>query len=266
MPTGKTGQDKGRGVLILGDFAHFEHGVLRLAFDHAEIPYGSFAEITNDTAGVNLFWNPWSLLPPPSEVAHCINGGGFVCSKENVSRIFSEVFGYNLAVDPLNFQGPMTQKSDENAAHDGVTIIGPLAGPEDIAESKTYQRLVNNDLGPSVMDIRVSIVKTVQDHCYIKFRPIGDRYSNENSVSWLAPTSVFLSNDEQKLINEFCVAIRLDFGQLDVCRDRVSDKIYIVDANNTPYGPPNGMNEEDKLEALRLLAADFVNEFLQGSA
>jgi len=41
---------------------------------------------------------------------------------------------------------------------------------------------------------------------------------------------------------------------MDVLRDR-DGRIYVVDANNTPAGPPNGMTAEQRLHAARILTA-----------
>jgi hypothetical protein len=116
-------------------------------------------------------------------------------------------------------------------------------------------------MGPSVIDIRVSIVTQVRKQCYVKLRPIADRFSNENAKAWLAPTDIFLDSSEIALVNEFCQRIKLDFGQLDLCRDNISNRLYIVDANNTPFGPANGMAKDDSIAAITELAVDFVSEF-----
>lgn len=190
-----------------------------------------------------------------------VNGRHLHCSKRNVARHFEQVFGYALQVDPHTYAGPMVRKSDENAAHDGVTVMGPLPADEVALPGQVYQRLVDNSAGPSVVDIRVSVVRTVQDHSYVKLRPVLDRYSNVNSAAWFAPTSVLLTPDEIAHIDVFCASIGLDFGQLDLCRDNTSGRVYVVDANNTPFGPANGMSPADAAAAVTALGADFAREF-----
>ena len=49
----------------------------------------------------------------------------------------------------------------------------------------------------------------------------------------------------------------IDYGEFDVLRDK-DRRIYVVDANNTPYGPPNELSEGDCTRALVLLANEFV--------
>lgn len=247
---------------MLGDYEHFQQGMLVKALDLAGISHGPGLDSRADVA---IFWNPWSRLDvnavvPADAPVPVINGGAFHCSKSNVTRHFEAAFGYDLGVDPTTFVGPMARKADENAAHDGVTVVGPLA-PSDVVDGQIYQRLISNTFGPSAVDVRVSIVRTVRERCYVKLRPIEDRYSNVNSTAWLAPTRTLLTDEEIERINAFCRSIELDFGQLDLCRDNGSGLLYIVDANNTPFGPANGMSEWDGRAAVRALAEDFASEF-----
>jgi hypothetical protein len=50
----------------------------------------------------------------------------------------------------------------------------------------------------------------------------------------------------------------LDFGGLDVLRDREDGRIYIVDVNKTDMGPPSALTAKDKLTAMRGLAQAFA--------
>jgi hypothetical protein len=251
-------------VAVLGDYNHFLHGMLRKALDRVGIRYAPTA--TDDTAVV-VFWNPWSRLrweeiAPPNVQARTVNATGFHCAKSNVTRHFETAFGYRLRVDPVEYEGPIVAKSELNATHDGRILAGPIP-VKDLNEGDTYQRLVHNDFGPSVVDIRVSVVGTVMAGCWVKVRPdtAEERFSNSNSIVWLAPTRFLLARSEVEKIDAFCSSIGLEFGQLDVCRDRVSGLIYIVDANNTPYGPANGMSPWDADASLLALGVDFARQF-----
>jgi hypothetical protein len=77
-----------------------------------------------------------------------------------------------------------------------------------------------------------------------------------------APHEVF-SAEEQRQITAFTRAIGLDWGGVDVLRDRADGRLYIVDANKTDMGPPISLNLPDKLQATRMLAAAF-REFVLG--
>mgnify|MGYP006241904073 FL=1 len=43
-------------------------------------------------------------------------------SKSNVDRVFLEIFGYSLNLDPKNYHGSILEKSEQNAKHDGKII------------------------------------------------------------------------------------------------------------------------------------------------
>ena len=60
----------------------------------------------------------------------------------------------------------------------------------------------------------------------------------------------------------FMKKIGLDYGELDVLRDQDNNKIYVVDANSTPFGPPQQMDWKKKEEALHMLARAFEEQFI----
>jgi hypothetical protein len=68
-----------------------------------------------------------------------------------------------------------------------------------------------------------------------------------------------LSKPEQEKIGEFANAMALDFGGLDVLRNRDDGQIYIVDANKTDMGPPSALSGQGKLKAMRGLADAFAD-------
>jgi hypothetical protein len=55
----------------------------------------------------------------------------------------------------------------------------------------------------------------------------------------------------------------LEFGELDILRDNLSQKIYILDVNNTPSGPPNHIKKGDYWKALDLIKVTIVKNFLR---
>ena len=94
-----------------------------------------------------------------------------------------------------------------------------------------------------------------------KRRPLARRFANENaSVDWVRPQEVF-TPAEIDLIRRFCSEIRLDWGGVDVLRNRQDGRIYIVDANKTDMGPPVALPLGQKLRATRLLARAFGTAF-----
>jgi hypothetical protein len=70
-----------------------------------------------------------------------------------------------------------------------------------------------------------------------------------------------LSREEISKIGEFCNKMQLDYGELDVLRCRDTKRIYIVDVNNTPGGPANGLSWPDQIRAMHNLAKGFAENF-----
>jgi hypothetical protein len=193
--------------------------------------------------------------PAPSSRT-AFNIGCYDIRKSVVARIFEETFGYSLAIDPLNFKGRAVEKSEGNGKHDGRIIECPLAGT---AREQVYQRLIDNTFdGREHVDIRAPIVGGQIPFVYLKRRTPSLRFTNDNHRVDLAETSAMLSKDEQEKIVRFAKAMRLDFGGLDVLRDRNDGRIYIVDANKTDMGPPSILSAQNKLKAMRGLAGAFA--------
>lgn len=179
-------------------------------------------------------------------------------SKTNVAVAFERVAGYSLAVDPTSYSGPIVDKSEINAAHDGRIVQGPIE-PQ---SGRAYQRLVDNEIaGGLVEDLRTCTVDGEPVLVFRKRRPLERRFANENvSVDWVRPQEVF-TPAEIDLIRRFTSEIRLDWGGVDVLRNKQDGRIFIVDANKTDMGPPVALPLGQKLRATRLLARAFATAF-----
>ncbi|MEL7231215.1 MAG: hypothetical protein AAGJ85_01730 [Pseudomonadota bacterium] len=179
-------------------------------------------------------------------------------SKSAVAEAFQKAAGYSLRVDPRTYEGRMVEKSEMNAAHDGRIIEGPM---EPLAD-KTYQVLVDNEIeGGLVEDLRCCIVGGVPAIAMRKRRQIDRRFLNENAEVILETPESLYSEEEIELITRFASEMGLQWGGVDVLRDRASGKIYIVDANKTDMGPPVAMKLGDKLKSTRRMAKAFVAAF-----
>jgi len=177
-------------------------------------------------------------------------------SKTLIGDVFEKAAGYDLAVDPRTFEGAMVEKSELNGAHDGRIIVGPM----EPIEGKTYQRLIDNEIpGGMVEDLRTCIVGGEPTIVYRKRRLLERRFMNENQ-------QVLLDNIDKvysDLIRRFVAGINLDWGGIDVLRDKVTGKIHIVDANKTDMGPPIALPLGGKLRATRRMAKGFARAFSQ---
>lgn len=191
--------------------------------------------------------------------ARLLNFGCTDISKSRVAEAFGKAAGYSLAVDPVTFAGRMVEKSEANAAHDGRVIEGPLDMP---VEGKAYQRLIDNEIpGGLVEDLRCCLVGGTPIIVFRKRRPLERRFLNENVQVLLDEPRKCYSADEIRVIEGFAAEIGLDWGGVDVLRDRTTGRIYIVDANKTDMGPPVALKLGSKLRATRRMARAFVETF-----
>lgn len=158
-------------------------------------------------------------------------------SKDYTNKVFEQVFGYSLGVNPLTYTGKCVAKSNLNAQHDGKIIDCPIS---QVKSGVTYQKLVDNEVQEdAVLDYRVPIFKNKIPLVYLYLKRNQNAtqrffgYPSLISVE-LADTEAVFSQDEINKIISFCQKIGLDYGELDILRDRQDRHIYIVDANNTP--------------------------------
>lgn len=180
-------------------------------------------------------------------------------SKSRVNRIFEEVFGYTASVDPLTYKGKCVRKSNLNALHDGKVIDCPIAEADD---RSIYQILIDNETdNGSIMDLRVPIVKQTIPFVFLYFRPVEVRFGSEIKNIKTAGTREIFTEEEQINIIQFCDQLGLDYGELDVLRNKTDGKIYIIDANTTPHGPPIHLGS--RRQGLRRLAMAFADRFLE---
>lgn len=181
-------------------------------------------------------------------------------SKVYVDEVFKKVFGYSTFVDPKSYEGPIVKKNDVNAKHDGAILQGPL---QDVEEGFVYQLLIDNSFNDDLVeDLRVPIINEVLDFVYIKHRQISERFKNTTVNTVIKKSIEVLSQDEINLLNAFCKELKLEYGELDVLRNKNDGKIYVVDVNNTPQGPPAHTSKEDADFALDTIADAFQKAFL----
>lgn len=192
--------------------------------------------------------------PPPAAKAGAVLLN-FACvdvSKSRVAEAFEAAFGYPLRVDPTRTPGPMVEKGEDNGVHDGRIVEGPCPP----RPGKTYQRLVDNRTGDGafVEDLRTPLVGGRPVVVFRKRREVSRRFANANAaVTAARPEDVFTPDDLGKLA-AFAQRLGLDWGGVDVLRDRDEGLLYIVDANKTDMGPPTALPLAEKMRAARALA------------
>ncbi len=172
-------------------------------------------------------------------------------SKSHVGAVFEKTFGYPLAVDPSVWRGPAVEKSELNGKHDGRVVNCPCDARPDLV----YQRLIDNAISEDLVeDLRCPTVGGDIPVVFRKRRPKSNRFANVNSsVAMATPEDVFTADERSKLA-AFSRAMGLDWGGLDVLRNRDDGRLYVVDVNKTDMGPPTALGLWDKIRATHRLA------------
>jgi hypothetical protein len=212
-------------------------------------------------ADLALYWDPATWRQPPPDLLRLASGIPILnvdChdfSKHRVNDVHQQVFGRSLRVDPRVHGGAFVVKSDQNAKHDGRIVSH---GTESPAAGFIYQRVVNNEVGDGmVVDLRTPIIGSRIPLVYKLYRPVTHRFDVDDARAEIVETSDVYSDDELRLLRQFATGMGMDYGELDVLRDRESGEIWVVDANPTPWGPPRTLGEDDHRSAVTRLSAAF---------
>lgn len=212
---------------------------------------------------VSIYWENQTFRKPASELKvldeKTVNRNCIDISKIFVDEKHKEVFGYNTQVNPLTHQGNFVKKNDLNALHDGEILQGPIS---EIEEGFIYQILIDNTEGDFVKDLRIPIFNGEIPFVVIRSRKIEERFGGGSQKSVVKKVEEVFSEEEVGSIQKFTKTIGLDCGDLDILRDNTSQKIYIVDANPTTWGPPKGLSKENQQKTLQILSDLFEKHFI----
>jgi hypothetical protein len=177
-------------------------------------------------------------------------------SKERVHVVHLEALGYSMNLNPKTYIGVAVEKSDENAVHDGQEVMCPVAFPKTDA---VYQKVLDNtNEAGEYVDIRVPVIQGKIPLVYLKFKTLKNRFTNKAHRATLHKPEDLFSEEEISQIEKYATAMKVDFCEFDVLRHNGNKKIYIIDVNKTPYGPPDPLNKKDKAIALNTLSNAFV--------
>lgn len=188
---------------------------------------------------------------PPPRGPGLFNGACTDISKSHVAEVFADVFGYPLTLDPTRSHGPIVEKAETNGAHDGGVVLAPLAP----RPGYTYQRLIDTtDSDGMAHDLRTPCVDGAPVVVWEKTKPARSRFSIHNSRAILRDPSSVYSAAELEQIRRFTARMGLDWGGLDILRDRADGRLYIVDVNKTDLGPVVALSWRDKLRSMRRLS------------
>ena len=128
-------------------------------------------------------------------------------------------------------------------------------------KDRVYQKLINNCHNDEfVFDMRVPVFKKTIPFVHLKYKPINDRFSLSIKGT-LEEVNNVLTPEEVKNILHFCENIGLDYGELDILRNKSDGKIYIVDVNNTPTIHLAGLTNQQKHESFIRMSNAFNEAF-----
>ena len=177
-------------------------------------------------------------------------------SKERVHVVHQETLGYSMNLNPQTHVGLAVEKSDENAVHDGQEVMCPIESPK---ENAVYQIVLDNaNDNNEYVDIRVPIIGGKIPLVYLKFKTKKNRFTNKAHRATLHTPEELFSTEEIEQIEKYAEAMKVEFCEFDVLRHKGNQKIYIIDVNKTPYGPPDPLNKRDQTIALKKLSDAFM--------
>lgn len=189
--------------------------------------------------------------PPAFPGAPAFNHRCVDISKGHVARVFATVFGYPLSLDPEGALGDIVEKAERNGVHDGRIVTAPLRP----RAGYVYQKLIDTtDEKGLVHDLRTPCAGGTAIVVWEKTKPAQRRFAIHNSRAALRDPQAIFSPVELERISAFTARIGLDWGGLDILRDRNDGRIYIVDVNKTDLGPVIALSWLDKIRSMNRLS------------
>lgn len=209
-------------------------------------------------SALTIFWPLTEDVYPP-QPSNWINSRCTDINKDTVSKIFESTFGYGYEINPRSHIGKYVRKSLVNGRHDGTifeTTSDPIPG-------YFYQRLINNVVGDEVEEIRLIVIGGVLDICYLKRHSMENRFLIPSTSVKVLDTSSLVSDEEVRCVSRMCDEIGLEYGEIDALRDFDDGKLYIIDVNRTPAGPPRIFDKEQADYVVGIMAEAFKSSFLK---
>lgn len=213
-----------------------------------------------EPADLTIHFSDLTQVKTGSSDGRTLNGKCNDISKSHVAETFRAVFGYDLSLDPTQATAPFLEKGEENGIHDARIHQSPTPS----VSGRVYQKLVDNrtDDG-TVLDYRCPSVFGDIPLVFLKERPLNKRFANLNTRVRIASPADCFNEEERGQIKSFCAAMQLDWGGLDILRDAVDGRIYIVDVNKTDMGPPLALPIKEKLSAVKTLGQALRKALLE---
>lgn len=158
------------------------------------------------------------------------NLGGIDVRKSRVDAIFFGVFAWRSIIQyPDSHWGTMVEKSENQCAHDGQIIRGPISNKK---SGKIYQMLIDNRVDNGKLEeMRFSFIKGKCIYAWKKFRPGSDMFGQKcRCVLFRHPLDI-VDRIEMKNLELFVLNFDTPYCEIDVLRHS-DGKIYVIDVNN----------------------------------
>jgi len=112
-----------------------------------------------------------------------------------------------------------------------------------------------------VEDLRTTVVAGKVLAVWRKRRALHERFANVGLPAHaLHPESVLTASEREQAAALAC-NMGLDMCEMDIIRDRVDGRIYVIDVNQTPYSPPGTAHGLAGLRVMHRVAAEFEREW-----
>ncbi|MDX1640117.1 MAG: hypothetical protein R3220_00370 [Balneolaceae bacterium] len=178
-------------------------------------------------------------------------------SKKLVGEIYEEVFNNSLDIDPKKYSGTIVEKSIYNGTNFAAVLEGPVSDA-DIRADHVYQKKIASSSPYEGLTLvyRVPVHSGEIPIVFLKYRPYKFQFTGTyNKVEMKKPEEVFSPEERSKILS-MNKKMGIDYGECDVLRDS-DGKMYVVDVNSNPGGPPWKMTRSQKVEATKVLVPSF---------
>lgn len=157
----------------------------------------------------------------------------------------------------MRHEGPIVEKTDENSVKDTRILTGPL-DPHEVRDGYVYERLIDTLVGDDeTHSYRVPMYDGRAPVVIEKTYAATDRFGSNTKRAQLTTSEDAFSLEERDRLRAFVNDMGMDYAELDVLRDRRDGRIYVVDANSTPHGPPVKVTDEERARLYTVLADAF---------
>jgi hypothetical protein len=187
---------------------------------------------------IAIFWTVRTIRRPDARLADIVAHSpvlNYACrsiAKSHVDRVFTSVFGYSSLVNPTEKGAACVRKSNLNAMKDSRLVKRPVRR---VSRRFVYQRLIDTTIDHTcVEELRTPVIGGEIPVVYTVRKPVTQRFGDPRRVWFVDARDVF-SPAEIDSICVFCEAMGLDYAELDILRDRIDGRVFIVDANPTSW-------------------------------